>query len=94
MSSDFYSSSLSRNLVRTGGLGYRENASLRLLLSAAEETAMRLDQDRGASSGFTAFPDFGLQPDMVRRTFYAGRIRLSKPTLPFGKLPLNGLPFP
>ncbi|MDZ7927391.1 MAG: hypothetical protein U5L46_10010 [Agrobacterium sp.] len=94
MSSDFYSSSLSRNLVSTGGLGYRENASLRLLLSAAEENAMRLSPDRDTSSGFVAFPDFGLQTDMVRRTFSAGRISLSKPAFSFGNHPLNGQPSP
>lgn len=91
MSSDFYSSSLSRNLVRTGGAGYRENVSLRFLLNAAEETAMRLD--RGAPIGFAAFPDFGLRTDFAR-SVPAGRIRLSQGTLPFGKHPLAGPPLP
>lgn len=90
MSSEFYPPSLSRNLVRTGGAGYRENVSLRLLLNAAEETAVRLDRD----ACFAAFPDFGLHTDMVQKPVSAGRIRLSKPALSFGKHPLTGLPFP
>ncbi|TRA97418.1 MULTISPECIES: hypothetical protein [Rhizobium/Agrobacterium group] len=86
MSSEFYSPSLSRNLVRTGGAGYRENASLRLLLNAAEETAIRQDRD----AYFAAFPDFGVQTDVSKRSVPAGRIRLSKPTLSFGKQSLPG----
>lgn len=90
MSSDFYSSSLSRNLVRTGGAGYRENASLRLLLGAAEEKAVHLERARGEPIGFSAFPDFSLQTHMAQRLVSAGRIRLSKPALPFGENPLSG----
>ncbi len=47
MSSDFYSACLSRNLVRSGGLEYRENAAI--------ETDGRHDL---SVSNFTTFPDF------------------------------------
>ena len=62
MSSEFYSSSLSRNLVRTGGAGYRENASLRLLLGKAEETAERVDYYRGETTGFRPFRISAVRP--------------------------------
>ncbi len=94
MSSDFYSSSLSRNLVRTGGAGYRENASLRVLLGKAEETAGRLDQDHREASGFSAFPDFSRQTRMARSLASAGRIRLTGPALPLQTNPLSGPLFP
>jgi hypothetical protein len=83
MSSEFYSSSLSRNLVRTGGAGYRENASLRLLLGKAEETAERVDYYRG---------DFSRQTRMARSLLSAGRIRLTNPAVE--KNPLSGPPSP
>jgi hypothetical protein len=44
MSSDFYSSSLSRNLVRTGAFGYRENTAVRDALDGSEEVEMREHQ--------------------------------------------------
>jgi len=72
MSSEFYSSSLSRNLVRTGGAGYRENASLRLLLGKAEETAERVDYYRGETTGFFGLSGFqpsdphGAKPPLCR----------------------------
>ena len=90
MSSEFYAPSLSLNLVRTGGAGYRENASLRLLLNAAEETAVRQDRD----TCFSVFPDFGVQTDVLKRAVPAGRIRLSNSTLSFGKHSLTGPPSP
>ena len=92
MSSEFYSSSLSRNLVRTGGVGYRENASLRLLLGKAEETAERVDYYRGEPTGFSAFPDFSRQTRMARSLLSAGRIRLTNPAVE--KNPLSGPPSP
>lgn len=89
MSSDFYSSSLSRNLVRTGGAGYRENASLHLLLGATESPTGRSEY-LGQPTGFSAFPDFRLYADKARKTVSTGRIRLGKPILSFGEHPLAG----
>ncbi len=45
MSSDFYPSSLSRNLIRTGAFAYRENVALGIL-NRAEDAAGEQQDDR------------------------------------------------
>lgn len=68
MSSDFYSACLSRNLVRSGGLEYRENAAIPLLYNAIEADGCH---DLSVAN-FTSFPDF----DRKRKTsiFGYGRV--------------------
>lgn len=53
MSSDFYSSSLSRNLVSTGGLGYRENVSL-LYVPGGSDSAGAFERGTRATTNFLA----------------------------------------
>ncbi len=83
MSSDFYSSGLSRNLVRTGTADYRENAALHQSMATASRSTVNRHGDFSAHASFTAFPSFGLIADMTQKTVSAGRISLSKPALPF-----------
>lgn len=58
MSSDFYPSSLSRNLVRTGMLGYRENLALCALLMVDRPTQEPGFRNAGPEMDFAVFPDF------------------------------------
>lgn len=68
MSSDFYPSSLSRNLIRTGAFAYRENVALGIL-NRAEDAAGGQQSDRFESaSSFVAFPDFSRGPHTGRGT--------------------------
>lgn len=63
MSSNLYPASLSRNLVRTGAFGYRENVALGLLAIAetlSGDEGQRLD----AVGSFLAFPDFSRRGDV------------------------------
>lgn len=64
MSSDFYHPCLSRNLVRTGVSGYRENARFLFLLNAAEDAVRYETRHDRPTMSFVAFPDF----DLGRRT--------------------------
>lgn len=91
MSSDFYPASLSRNLVRAGAFGYRENAALRLLLDAARNAVRRQDRDPGSAVNFMAFPDFGRKPETRPQVLSSGRFRLRALTVTvLGKPPLAG----
>ena len=83
MSSDFYPSSLSRNLIRTGAFAYRENVALGILNRA--EDAARQQCDRFAAVGsFAAFPDFSRGPQ-------AGRGTNARPVHSLGQLRLSTL---
>jgi hypothetical protein len=66
MSSDFYPPSLSRNLIRTGAAGYRENVALGILDRAEVAAAGRPGQSFGSSGTFAAFPDFSHGPNALR----------------------------
>ncbi|QWW66178.1 hypothetical protein [Rhizobium sp. WYJ-E13] len=66
MSSDFYPPSLSRNLIRTGAFGYRENVALGILDRA--EAAGRQGDRFEAAESFVAFPNFSHGPETGRRT--------------------------
>ncbi|MCX8999608.1 hypothetical protein NOF55_21105 [Rhizobiaceae bacterium BDR2-2] len=90
MSSDFYPSSLSRNLVRTGAFGYRENAALHLLLSAAEDVARNAGHDRGSTVNFVAFPDFDRKAKTGPKVVSFGRTHLRTLALSRGKHPFTG----
>jgi hypothetical protein len=68
MSSDFYPSSLSRNLIRTGAFGYRENVALGILNRAEDAAARQRDQRFEAIGNFVAFPDFSRGPQAGRGT--------------------------
>lgn len=68
MSSDFYPSSLSRNLIRTGAFGYRENVVLGILNRAEKAAARQQDERLDAAVGFAAFPDFGRRSDTAEGT--------------------------
>lgn len=82
MSSDFYPSSLSRNLIRTGAFAYRENVALGIL-NRAEDVAARQQRDSFEAVGsFVAFPDFSRGPQAgrgtnTRRIHSLGKLRLS-----------------
>lgn len=81
MSSDFYPSSLSRNLIRTGAFGYRENVALGIL-NRAEDAAVQQDQRLEDASNFVAFPDFSRGPEAghgtnALRIHSLGQLRLS-----------------
>jgi hypothetical protein len=58
MSSDSYPSNLSRNLVRTGTLGYRENLALCALLMVDRPTPGPGFRHAGPEMDFAVFPDF------------------------------------
>lgn len=68
MSSDFYPSSLSRNLIRTGAFGYRENVALGILNRAEDAASGRQDQRFEAAVSFVAFPDFSRGPETGQGT--------------------------
>ena len=67
MSSDFYPPSLSRNLIRTGAFGYRENVALGIL-DRAEAAAGRQGDRFEAVESFVAFPNFSRGPETGRGT--------------------------
>lgn len=77
MSSDFYHASLSRNLIRTGAFGYRENAGPHILLNIADEVALLADDGRASLKDFTAFPDFGRKGQAGSPAISLGRQRLA-----------------
>ncbi|MBB3656465.1 hypothetical protein FHX15_001693 [Rhizobium sp. BK650] len=64
MSSDFYSPSLSRNLIRTGAFAYRENIVLGILDRAEDAAAGLEDGHFEATGSFAAFPDFSHGPNV------------------------------
>lgn len=81
MSSDFYPSSLSRNLIRTGAFGYRENVVLGILIRAEKAAAGQKDQRLDAACGFAAFPDFGKGSDTAQGTSFVYVHSLGQPRL-------------
>ena len=81
MSSDFYPSSLSRNLIRTGAFAYRENVALGIL-DCATDTARNPGNLSEAIGSFVAFPDFSGEAQTRRgthrrRVYAAGQLPLS-----------------
>jgi hypothetical protein len=87
MSSDFYPSSLSRNLIRTGAFGYRENVALGIL-NRAEDAAVQQDQRFEDTSNFLAFPDFSHGSETGHGT---NALRIHYPRQSQGQLRLSTL---
>ncbi|MCL6708309.1 hypothetical protein M8R20_15015 [Pseudomonas sp. R2.Fl] len=83
MSSEFYLTNLSRNLVRVGTFGYRENVALRLLPGTAGE-APRQHEPRHEHRPVITF-------QAVRAT---GRTAASPPAEVFGRSRLRRLAAP
>lgn len=91
MSSEFYSSSLSRNLVRTGGAGYRKTP--RCVYSWAKpKKRLSAWTTIGGTDRLFGLSDFSRQTRMARSLLSAGRIRLTNPAVE--KNPLSGPPSP
>ena len=87
MSSDIYPSSLSRNLVRAGAYGYRENAGLGLYSTAAEGGVDEEGQSFAAATTFVTYTDCGTKPAVRPRAINFGQNHLSMLAVSLGQRP-------
>ncbi|MBB4103680.1 hypothetical protein [Allorhizobium borbori] len=85
MSSDIYPSSLSRNLVRAGAYGYRENAVLGLFLTEVEGAGEEAGLGFASATTFVTYPDFGTMPTVRPTAVNFGRNHLSMQAVSLGQ---------
>lgn len=73
MSSGFYPSSLSRNLVRAGAFGYRENTAVCDVLDGSEEVEMREHQGSLTLRNVLMLADLGWKAKAASHSVFRNR---------------------